>query len=101
MRKARHPQIRFYVGSVSGHFNFDGWVNEHNTNYCKKTSAIAKANLIFSDEGQVYIKVTYSRKFYNDGIYTKRHELIELFPVLTEKPLLDYALEKNNNKKGH
>lgn len=94
MRKSRHPQVRFFIGKVDGRFNVDGWVNEHNTYFCKKTSAMSKANLIFSKEGQVYIKVTYGRKFYNDGIYVKRQDLIGSFPMFTEKPLLDYVLEE-------
>lgn len=94
MRKSRHPQVRFYVGKVNGHFNFDGWANGHNANFCKKTSATARANLMLSKEGQVYIKVTYGRKFYNDGIYVKRQDLIESFSMFTEKPLLDYTLEE-------
>lgn len=94
MKKSRHPQIRFFIGKVNGHFNYDGWSNKHNIFFCKKTSAVAKANLILGQKGQVYIKVTYGKKFYNDGIFDTQREFLKALASFTEKPLLDYVLEE-------
>lgn len=93
MRKARHPNVRFLIGRVDGYFTNNGWSNRHNTVFSKKTKALVFANQILLRQGQVYIKVTYGKKLYNDGIYTTKKNLEEALSAFTEMSLIKYALE--------
>ena len=92
MRRAYHPKIRFYVGKADGRFTKNGWRNKSNIVFHKKTSALAMAKEILRSKGQVYIKVSYGKRLYNDGIYTNEQDLKEALSAFTEQSLIGYAL---------
>jgi len=93
MKKAKLAGIKFNIASVNGYFSNNGWRNRGGTVFDKKTSAMARANLIYHKEGQVYIKVRYGKTLYNNAICVSFKEIKEILSVFTEKPLTDYALE--------
>lgn len=109
MRKARHPLIKFLIGKAEGHFANNSWRNEQNIVFWKKTSVLARANLILQQQGHkhgraktgVYIKVTYGKhldnwgkiiEFYNDGIYHTEKDIKEELAAFTEQSLIDYVI---------
>lgn len=91
MRKAYHPKVRFFIGKVEGYFTDNGWHNQLSTLFYKKTDAWAAANQIIQAEGQVYIRVSLGKGFYNDGIYSNADDCKKAFSNFTEKSLIDFA----------
>lgn len=92
MRKAYNSKIRFYIGKAKGRFVNNKWLNEHSILFGKKTAAMADASQIIRCYGQVYIKVTYGHKHFNDGIYKTEKELKNAMAAFTEKDLIDFVL---------
>jgi len=61
----------------------------HSSTFTKKSKALRCIQVRSWDKA--YLKVTYDRKFYNDGIYEKNKDFKEALAAFTEKSLLDFV----------
>jgi len=86
MKKNKQNGLHFTLGTFD-----EKKMKSYPITFCwKKSQVEQRANLILQKFGHCWLKVTYGKDLYNEGIYKTLKELKSALASFIEQPLMDY-----------